>query len=387
MFFIVRQTQYHAVCLLCYNNEENVESNSLLVERIGTTEKNADLSESQIRSLTIQINLVNRLLLTSTAPLELQHIPLVLHLDQLIELCYQQSINMDKFLDNEANLRNSLLLDESEIKFALSSLQIKHLIDQNKFDMKKLITIEQNLNRQNMQAQSFRLNSSQLVYFFVNRRIANSRQVVGLSVSQLIGLYMLQQQPAKNHQSSLFSLDYQQIKQLAVIQSMSSLRAPLLIQLDVFVKNTLDMTLEHFYSLPSSNRPFGFTRNQLIYLTGENNTPIQQILSIHNDQTLKILDRKQICTLVSQSCQSRTIMENFIHHAQSIDESFHKQQQYVYLKVEQIFSLTKFSNIKLNHLRTCTTENSNVNKAVKESLLLNHVFIYRLYDFVSNQNN
>jgi len=152
-------------------------------------------------------------------PLEQQQLPLILHLDQLIELCNQQKIDIDKFLDNEITLQNSSLFGSSKLKFTLLPSQIAYLINQNKFDIRKLITIEQNLKAQGIQAQQFRLNSSQLAYLFTNHRIVHSHDIPGLSVAQLIGLYVLQQQSIKDKQTSLFSLTYQQIKQLALFQS------------------------------------------------------------------------------------------------------------------------------------------------------------------------
>lgn len=138
-----------------------------------------------------------------------EQIPLVLHLDQLIELCQQQKIDIDKFFEKEINLQNSLSSDDTKFNFSLSSSQIAYLIHQNQFDMKKLLFMEQNLKRQNKQ---FRLNSSQFAYLYANYRITHSHDSVGLSAAQLIGLYMLQQK-------SLFSLTYQQIEYLALLQS------------------------------------------------------------------------------------------------------------------------------------------------------------------------
>jgi hypothetical protein len=151
--------------------------------------------------------------------LDQQQLPLSLHLDQLIELCNQQKIDMNKFLDNETALQNSSLFDNSKFKFTLSPSQIAYLINQNKFDVKKLITIEQNLKTHRLKPQPFRLNSLQFAYLLTNHRIVHSHDIVGLSAAQLIGLYVLQQQSIKDEQTSLFSLTYQQIKQLALFQS------------------------------------------------------------------------------------------------------------------------------------------------------------------------
>ncbi|CAF3690242.1 unnamed protein product [Rotaria sordida] len=311
--------------------EENI--SILDVQHIGASQGNLHLNENQIRSLMTHINLVNWMSLTSTLPIEQQQSWLILQLDQLIELCDQQMIDIDKLLDNIPTLQNSSLFDSSNIKFTLTSSQIAHLINQNNFDIRKLIDIEQNLKQQDIQAQQFRLNSSQLAYLCAHHRAINNQGIIGLSVAQLIGIYMLQQKLNENDPSLLFSLDYQQIKHLALIQNMS---------------------LEHFHSLPSSNKPFQLTHNQLIHLAMENKIPIKQLITIHNDQKSKIFDQKQLCALINQNSQPNMIQKS-ADLTQSIDKSFHIQQ-HVHLTVEQIFSLIKSSNIKLNQLTTCTTE-------------------------------
>jgi hypothetical protein len=149
--------------------------------------------------------LITQTSISSTLPSEQPQLPLVLQLDQLIELCHQQKIDINKFTNNEAS--------RLKVKFTLLPSQIAHLIHQNNFDIKKLITIEQHLKTQDIQDQQFRLNSSQLAYLFANHRIDQSNEDVGLSVAQFIGLYVLQQQ------SNEISLTYQQIKQLAQMQS------------------------------------------------------------------------------------------------------------------------------------------------------------------------
>jgi len=196
-----------------------------LVERIETSENTFHLNENQIRSLIDQIDMVNWTLLTSSLSFNQQQLPLVLYLDQLIELCSQQKIDINKLVDNETVPQNSSLFDHSKIKFSLSLSQIAHLINQNNFDIRKLIAIEQSLKEQDIQAQQFRLNASQLAYLFVNRHDIHDHAIVGLSVGQVIGLYMLQQQSTREDQTSLFSLTYQQIKQLALIQSKRSFRS------------------------------------------------------------------------------------------------------------------------------------------------------------------
>ncbi|CAF3131952.1 unnamed protein product [Rotaria sp. Silwood2] len=200
--------------------EENISITD--VEQIEISQDNLHLNESQIRSLITQINLINWISSTFTLSSE-QYSWLVLQLDQLIELCNQQMIDIYSLLDNETSSQDSSLLDRSKIKFTLSPSQIAHLIKQNNFDIQKLIDIEQNLKKQGIQDQQFRLNSSQLAYFFAHRRLVNNQRIVGFTIAQLIGIYMLQQNSNENDQSLLFSFDYQQIKQLALIQIVNKL--------------------------------------------------------------------------------------------------------------------------------------------------------------------
>lgn len=135
-----------------------------------------------------------------------QYLSLVLHLHQFIELCGQQGISMERLVHKISAAQNPSLFDRSKFKLNLSHLQIASLINKNQFNIKKLSVMQQH-----MQAQAFRLNTSQLAYLFHNRRIIQNHTIGGLSASQLIALYVLYQ--------SSFSLTYQQIEQLALIQS------------------------------------------------------------------------------------------------------------------------------------------------------------------------
>ncbi len=135
------------------------------------------------------------------------------------------------------------------------------------------------------------------------------------------------------------------------------------------------MTLEHFQSLTSSKKPLQLTHNQLIYIAMENKTTIKHIVSIHNDQKSKLLDREQLCTLVSQNNQLNT-MQKPIDIAPSIDKSLHIPQR-VCLNVEQIFSLAKYSDVKLHQLTTCATEHNDVSRTERHSLLLECIFTHR----------
>jgi hypothetical protein len=132
------------------------------------------------------------------------------------------------------------------------------------------------------------------------------------------------------------------------------------------------MTLEHFQSLSSSKKPLQLTHHQLIYIAMENRIPIKQIVSIHNNQKSKLLDREQLCTLVSQNNQPSTKQKS-IHTAPSTDKSLHIQQR-ICLNVEQIFSLAKNSDIKLHELTNCPIEHTDVNNTNKRSLLSKCIF-------------
>jgi hypothetical protein len=127
------------------------------------------------------------------------------------------------------------------------------------------------------------------------------------------------------------------------------------------------MTLKHLQSLTSSKKPFQLTSNQLIHIAMENKIPIKQIMSLPNNQKLKILDHQQLCTLISQHGQSSP-MQN----------SIHVTQQRVYLDVGQIFSLAKYSNTKFDQLTTCVTEQIDVSITIKSSFPLIFCLVYRL---------
>jgi hypothetical protein len=124
--------------------------------------------------------MVNRSSLTSTLSSKEPQLQLVLNRDQLIELCNQQKINIDKLLDNEIALQNSSPDISSKIKFTLSPIQIGRLINQNNLDIRKLKVIEQNLKKQSIKTQQFRLTSSQIAYLYANHRTVHRYEVTGL---------------------------------------------------------------------------------------------------------------------------------------------------------------------------------------------------------------
>jgi hypothetical protein len=127
------------------------------------------------------------------------------------------------------------------------------------------------------------------------------------------------------------------------------------------------MTLEHLQSLPRSKKLLQLTHNQLIHIAMENKISIKQVISPGNSQKSNMLDRQQLCTLIRQNSQLTTL-QNSVHTIQSIDES-HDIQQRVYLNVTQIFSLVSYSNIKLDQLTTCATENIDVSNHSIQSLV------------------
>lgn len=122
------------------------------------------------------------------------------------------------------------------------------------------------------------------------------------------------------------------------------------------------MSLEHLQSLSSSQKPFQLTHNQLIYISMESKIPIKQVESIQNNQKSKVLDHEQLCILVNQNNEPNT-MQNSIHI-----------QQRIHLNVEQIFFLAKDSNIKLNQLRICASENMDVSRLTND--LFYNVFLF-----------
>ena len=110
------------------------------------------------------------------------------------------------------------------------------------------------------------------------------------------------------------------------------------------------MTPAYFQSLSGSRKSFQLTDDQLIYLAGENKISKQQILSIHNKQTTKILlDPQQFCSLIYQHNQLN-----------SSTEHFHDIQKRLCLNVEQVFILANHSNIELHQLATCKEQTTNV---------------------------
>lgn len=164
-----------------------------IVENLEKTVAVAQLTETQIQLL------INHLNANDCNTSNQQDSSLALHLDQFIEICHRQKIDT-----NNLTITSQPTLTD---KFSLTPSQIADLIQQNNFDVKKLKIIEKQLK-----TQRFYLNPSQLAYLFVHRRPTYSKTIEGLSASQLVALYMLQQ-PKR------FSLTYEQIKQIALQQS------------------------------------------------------------------------------------------------------------------------------------------------------------------------
>lgn len=164
---------------------------------------------NQIRSLFAQMNMTNCNLSAA--------VPLALQFDQFIELSHQLKIDLEKLLSNRTALPKSPFIDG--IKFTLMPAQIAYMMNQTNFGIDTLKAIEHNLKHGDKEHQRFRLNSSQLAYLIANRRTIRVQNITGLSPSQLLGLYALQQQSVNNERTLSFSLTYEQIKQIALLQS------------------------------------------------------------------------------------------------------------------------------------------------------------------------
>ncbi|UJR22823.1 hypothetical protein I4U23_025853 [Adineta vaga] len=294
--------------------EENIQIAEVHVDE--TSDDNIYLTESQIQSLIAQIDVINESLLISARheAKQDQHLPLVLHLHQFIELCSQQRISMERLLHNESTLQNSSpsFFVDSKFKLNLSNLQMAYLIKKNQFDINKLSAMQQHMG-----AQTFRLNTSQLAYLFHNHRTIQNHTIGGLSASQLIALHMLY--------PSFFVLTYQQIEQLALIQN---------------------MPLEHFRTLFPSQEPFELSHKQLLQMAMENKIVPTEILSRDFVQKSILLDLAQLCSLISQN-DLLLFLQNSINPIQSMEESNQRFQR-IYLNVSQILSLSYHSNIDFN---------------------------------------
>ena len=110
--------------------------------------------------------------------------------------------------------------DSTQIDFKLSPSQIAHLIHVNALDFDHLYRIEKIHQQENEPKEFFSLNSSQLVYLLAQPS-NESYSISGLSVSQLIGLILLQRYATMKNPESSFLLTDSQLKQLALQQSCS----------------------------------------------------------------------------------------------------------------------------------------------------------------------
>ena len=156
------------------------------------------LTEGQLRSLISQADGANATRPSSS--LDRQQLPLTLHLDQLMQLCHEHSINIAAPSPSST--------DDVNRRFHLSTLQLAQLIKQHDYPFEQLLAIELSLKRDDTKAQEFLLSASQIGYLFTHHNTARSH---GFSATQLIGLHVLH--------ASVFSLTYEQTKQLALLQS------------------------------------------------------------------------------------------------------------------------------------------------------------------------
>ncbi|CAF0888177.1 unnamed protein product [Adineta ricciae] len=273
--------------------------------------ENILLTENQIQCLIYQNDLVN----TSTNR-ELR-LPLVLNLHQLIELCSLQKIELDLKHKPFLPTLSPVSLNDPKLKFCLSPVQLTHLINKNHLNMEQLSIIERNMKKeQQTQSRQFRLNEPQLAYLFHNRRVSQNRTTDGLSASQFIALYLL-------NQSSL-TLMHQQIEQLARMQNMS---------------------LDHLRTLSPSEKLLQLSYYQLLQITLENQITPTQILSHQNIEKTKVLTIAQLCSLISQHDQLISL-QNVINHT----------LPRIYLNAHQVFSLIQQANISLDQLTICSTD-------------------------------
>jgi hypothetical protein len=137
--------------------------------------------------------------------------PLVLHRNQLIALCDNQPIDVNTLLTENTTSASVAPSGPSQSTLVLSPAQIAHLIHQHKFDMPHLMAIEKRFQKQDEATNPFHFTSSQLAYLMSNERIDQPRVVTGLTASQLLGLFALQQPVS-------FSISYSQVEQLALQQ-------------------------------------------------------------------------------------------------------------------------------------------------------------------------
>ncbi|CAF1222036.1 unnamed protein product [Adineta ricciae] len=273
--------------------------------------ENIFLTENQIQCLINQIDLVNTS--TNRGP----RLPLVLHLHQLIELCSLKKIKLDPNYEPSLPTSSSVSLNDPKLKFCLLSVQLTHLINKNNWNMEQLSTIQRNMMKeQQVESRQFRLNAPQLAYLFHNRRVSQNLTTDGLSASQFLVLYLL-------NQSSL-TLTYQQIEQLARMQSMS---------------------LDYLRTLSPSEKPLQLSHYQFMQITSKNQITPTQILSYQHIAKPKVLSIAQFCSLISQHDQLISL-QNGINHA----------LPRIYLNAHQMFSLIRQANISLEQLTICSTD-------------------------------
>ena len=183
-----------------------VETRAPLVASVSTPLARFQLTESQIRSLISQADGANATL--SSSPLNRQQLPLTLHLGQLMQLCQQHNINIAAPSPSST--------EDVNRRFNLSTVQLAHLIKQHNYPFEQLLAIEQNLRGDPVKAQEFLLSASQIGYLLTHH---HTTRIHGFSIAQLIALHVLH--------ASIFSLTYEQTKQLALMQSEFSISAHL----------------------------------------------------------------------------------------------------------------------------------------------------------------
>ncbi|CAF0929272.1 unnamed protein product, partial [Didymodactylos carnosus] len=302
---------------------ENIKIQDLT--RIPKSQCSFRLNIQQIRCL---IKQMNRNLKSN------QSTALTIQIDQLIALCAVHQIELNTLLKTYDDERESSDID---INFHFLPEQLAWLMMQNHFDLSELDLIEKNLTSQLLPPVLFRLNKSQFEYLFANQRIGHDEQersqTNGLTPSQLIALYTLQQPSATEIDTNIFKkskhflLTYDQIENLAIIQG---------------------MTLEHFKSLRGVKQQLFLSSIQIVQIAIENDISIKQLLSFPLVQRTRVMTHEQLCSIISKNHKPLLIKRQ---------DSINKQR--LFLTIEQLLLLATRFHAKADDLMACTVQYNN----------------------------
>jgi hypothetical protein len=292
------------------------------------------LNDIQIRSCIAQVNC------TTENSLNIE-------LDQLINLCVQQEMNIDELIEHA----RVSLCDNTSLTFSLTSIQMAQVFHRyNHVDRNKLLTIEQD---QREQMAMFRLTPSQLSYLIVHHcNEHNRRSFGGITYDQFIGLFALQEQLNNVQQRSIFMLTETQRQQLThrlgthTHTRSSSLARQVFV--DVLSLMELDVTFDDDHTLNLSINILQSTVNRLMNIIEENQTAMPEILACIDQQRPITFDCTQVCRLIHQHSSMN-------RHERSFNERF-------YLTMEQILNLARYSTISLKELLDCSNESTQVSR-------------------------